>query len=170
MQLPREQPLTRNRFGGDCERVHGASSGCWPSAESFHTGRAIMYTRPDRPVASVQAQHFQITLGVRPQQGPDCHREEPLTHNRFGGACERLHGASSACWPSNESFYANHVCCDRGPFALHPRPPFLAVLVGCSASPCIHRATVDTGPRATARETPTLLQYGMAVSYVFRFY
>ena len=95
---PREEPLTRNRFCGDRERVHGASSGCWPSTESFHTGRAIVYTRPGQPVALMQAEHNRLLSCVRPHG--DSSRDEPHTHNRIvsvHGDWERVYGTGLGC-------------------------------------------------------------------------
>ena len=84
----RDEPHTRNRIRGDWERVYGMGSGCWLSTESFHTGRAIVYTRPGQPVALMQAQHFRFLSCVRPHEVSS--RDEPHTCNRIRDACERV--------------------------------------------------------------------------------
>ena len=78
-----DKPLTHDRFGGDCERVHRASLGSWPSTEGFHTGRVIVYTRAGQLVASVQAQHFRLGRCADPRPRPGTARCP--AHNRFCG-------------------------------------------------------------------------------------
>ena len=70
--LDRYKPIDFHNSGrvmrGDWERVYGTGLGCWLSTESFHTGRAIVCTRPGQLVALMQAEHNRFPSCVRPHE------------------------------------------------------------------------------------------------------